>query len=54
MEDINVILDESKLHLIMKDGLIYKNIMVDPDDPDSYRRARATRGFMRPYSEGNG
>ncbi len=32
--DINVILDESKLHLIMKDGLTYKNIMVDPGDPD--------------------
>jgi imidazolonepropionase-like amidohydrolase len=31
--DINVILDESKLHFIMKDGLVYKNIMVDPGDP---------------------
>ena len=34
IEDINVILDESKLHFIMKDGLIYKNTMVDPSDPD--------------------
>ena len=34
VEDINVILDESKLPFIMKDGLIYKNTMVDPSDPD--------------------
>ena len=33
VEDINVILDESKLVLIMKDGLFYKNIMVDPKNP---------------------
>lgn len=32
VEDINVILDESKLSFIMKDGLTYKNIMVDPGD----------------------
>lgn len=34
VEDINVILDESKLSYIMKDGLTYKNIMVDPSNPD--------------------
>jgi imidazolonepropionase-like amidohydrolase len=34
VEDINVILDENNLLLIMKDGLIYKNIMVDPGDPE--------------------
>ena len=33
IEDINVILDESKLLFIMKDGLTYKNIMVKPGDP---------------------
>jgi imidazolonepropionase-like amidohydrolase len=37
IEDINVILDESKLLFIMKDGLTYKNIMVDPGDPN-YRQ----------------
>ncbi len=34
VEDINVILDESKLAYIMKDGLTYKNIMADPSSPD--------------------
>ena len=31
LEDINLILDESKLQLIMKDGRAYKNTMVDAD-----------------------
>ncbi len=34
LEDIDLILDQSKLHFIMKDGLTYKNIMVDPSDPE--------------------
>jgi imidazolonepropionase-like amidohydrolase len=41
IKDINVILDESKLHFIMKDGLTYKNIMVDPRDP-AYLQAATT------------
>ncbi len=31
LEDINLILDESKLQLVMKDGRAYKNTMVDND-----------------------
>jgi imidazolonepropionase-like amidohydrolase len=31
LEDINLILDESKLQLVMKDGRAYKNTMVDTD-----------------------
>ncbi len=31
LEDINLILDESKLQLVMKDGRAYKNTMVDSD-----------------------
>ena len=45
LEDINLILDEDKLHFIMKDGLVYKNTMVEGDHP-YFRPARApsTRG----------
>ena len=31
VEDINMILDETKLQLIMKDGRAYKNTLVDTD-----------------------
>lgn len=48
VEDINVILDESKLHLIMKDGLIYKNIMVAPDDPDYLQASTSNTRFYTP------
>jgi imidazolonepropionase-like amidohydrolase len=30
LEDIKVVLDEDKLNFIMKDGLIYKNTMIEP------------------------
>jgi imidazolonepropionase-like amidohydrolase len=45
LEDIQLILDEDKLHFIMKDGLVYKNIMVEGDHP-YFRPAKApsTRG----------
>lgn len=45
LEDIKLILDESKLHLVMKDGLTYKNTMVGVDSP-IYTPAKAlpTRG----------
>ncbi len=33
VKDINVILDESQLLIIIKDGLIYKNTLVKPGDP---------------------
>ncbi len=45
LEDIKVILDEENLDFIMKDGLVYKNTMVEADHPH-FRPARApaTRG----------
>jgi imidazolonepropionase-like amidohydrolase len=45
LENIDLILDESKLHLIMKDGLTYKNTLVGVDSP-IYKPAKApaTRG----------
>jgi imidazolonepropionase-like amidohydrolase len=46
--DINVILDESKLHLVMKDGLTYKNIMVDPGDPDYLQASTSNTRFYTP------
>ena len=44
-DDIEVILDEDKLQFIMKDGLVYKNTMVEGDHPH-FRPAKApnTRG----------
>ena len=48
VEDINVILDEGKLHLIMKDGLIYKNIMVKPDDPNYLQASKSNTRFYNP------
>ncbi len=33
LENIDLILDESKLHFVMKDGLTYKNTLVDVDSP---------------------
>ena len=48
VEDINVILDESKLHFIMKDGLTYKNIMVDPGDPDYLQASTSNTRFYTP------
>ncbi len=33
LDDIKLILDEDRLQLIMKDGLVYKNTLVDGDDP---------------------
>jgi len=44
-DDIEVILDEKKLQFIMKDGLVYKNTMVEGDHPH-FRPAKApnTRG----------
>jgi imidazolonepropionase-like amidohydrolase len=33
LDDIELILDESKLHFIMKDGLTYKNTLVGVDSP---------------------
>ena len=44
-KDIKLILDEEKLHFIMKDGLVYKNTMVKCDHPH-FRpgRAPSTRG----------
>ena len=45
LENIDLILDESKLHLVMKDGLTYKNTLVGVDSP-IYKPAKAppTRG----------
>jgi imidazolonepropionase-like amidohydrolase len=45
LDDIELILDEDKLHFIMKDGLVYKNIMVEGDHP-YFRPAKtpSTRG----------
>jgi len=48
VEDIDVILDESKLHFIMKDGLTYKNIMVDPSDPDYLQASTSNTRFYTP------
>ena len=48
VKDINVILDESKLKLIMKDGLIYKNIMVDPSDPNYTQPSTSNTRFYTP------
>jgi len=48
VEDINVILDESKLHYIMKDGLTYKNIMVDSDDPDYLQASKSNTRYYSP------
>jgi imidazolonepropionase-like amidohydrolase len=44
-QNIELILDEDKLHFVMKDGLVYKNTVVDDDHPH-FRPARAplTRG----------
>jgi imidazolonepropionase-like amidohydrolase len=39
LEDINMILDEDKLVLIMKDGMAYKNMLV-PEESIMYRPAR--------------
>jgi imidazolonepropionase-like amidohydrolase len=44
LEDINLILDESKLQLVMKDGRAYKNTMVDTDS-FMYRPAIAEPRF---------
>lgn len=45
LENIDLILDESKLHFVMKDGLTYKNTLVDVDSP-IFRPAKTppTRG----------
>jgi len=45
LEDIDLILEEDKLHFVMKDGLVYKNTVVEGDHP-YFRPARApsTRG----------
>ena len=45
LEKIDLILDESKLHFVMKDGLTYKNTLVDVDSP-IFRPAKTppTRG----------
>jgi imidazolonepropionase-like amidohydrolase len=45
LDDIKLILDEEKLDLIMKDGLVYKNTLVDAEHPH-FRPARSpsTRG----------
>ena len=45
LDNIDLILDESKLHFIMKDGLTYKNTLVGADSP-IYKPAQApaTRG----------
>jgi len=48
VEDINVILDESKLSLIMKDGLIYKNIMADPGSPDYMQASTTNTRYYNP------
>ncbi|MFK8047036.1 MAG: amidohydrolase family protein [Halioglobus sp.] len=40
LENIDLILDEDKLQLVMKDGLVYKNTLVNPGHPD-FRPARA-------------
>jgi imidazolonepropionase-like amidohydrolase len=45
LENIDVILDEDKLNFVMKDGLVYKNTIVEGDHPH-FRPARSpsTRG----------
>ena len=45
LKDIKLILDESKLHFIMKDGMVYKNTIVKGDHP-YFRPAKTpnTRG----------
>jgi imidazolonepropionase-like amidohydrolase len=45
LDDIKLILDESKLNFIMKDGLVYKNTVVAEDHPH-FRPAQTpnTRG----------
>ncbi len=43
LEDINLILDESKLQLVMKDGRAYKNTLVESDSI-MYRPAARTPG----------
>lgn len=45
LDDIKLILDEEKLDFVMKDGLVYKNTMVEAEHPH-FRPARApsTRG----------
>ena len=45
LDNIQLILDEDKLHFVMKDGLVYKNTVVEGDHP-YFRPARApsTRG----------
>jgi imidazolonepropionase-like amidohydrolase len=45
LENIDLILDEDKLNFIMKDGLVYKNTVVDGDHPH-FRpvRSPSTRG----------
>ncbi len=48
VEDIDVILDESKLHYIMKDGLTYKNIMVDPGDSDYLQASTSNTRYYNP------
>jgi imidazolonepropionase-like amidohydrolase len=46
--DINVILDETKLHYIMKDGLTYKNIMVDPASAEFLPTSKTVTRFYNP------
>jgi len=46
--DINVILDESKLSFIMKDGLVYKNIMADPNSADYLQPSTSNTRFYNP------
>ena len=45
LDNIDLILDESKLHLVMKDGLVYKNTIAVEGSP-MFRPARdpMTRG----------
>jgi len=45
LDDIKLILDENKLDFVMKDGLVYKNTVVEGDHPN-FRPAKApnTRG----------
>jgi len=48
VDDINIILDEGKLSLIMKDGLIYKNIMADPGSPDYIQASTSNTRYYNP------
>jgi imidazolonepropionase-like amidohydrolase len=41
LDNIELILDENKLHFVMKDGLVYKNTVVSGDHPH-FRPAKAT------------